>query len=134
MPSSSFKDLRYVAAALLCVFSLVASKITECVGWQSSPAARMACCEDDSCPMHRDHSGSSSMTQAQADSCCAVSERHDPGQPPSSVASTPSLVALTGPVEKIAPARIDPSALWQPQSSLRLRSTPTHLLDSVLLV
>lgn len=120
-------------AALLCILSLVASGVIECAGWQSSPAARMACCESGSCPMHRDDTGSASITQAQADSCCAVSERQDGNQAPSSV-STPTLVVLTGPVAVIALARDSLSDFWQPESSHRPSSTPKHLLDSVLLV
>jgi hypothetical protein len=84
--------------------------------------------------MHRDDSGSASVAQAEADSCCAASERHDDGQTPSSFGSTPSLVVLTGPVVEVALARINPSDLWQAESPHRPSSTPTHLLDSVLLV
>jgi len=119
-------------ATLLYALSL-ADGVIECAGWQSSPAARMACCESGTCPMHRDETGAASVTQAQADSCCAVSGRHNGNRAPSSV-FTPTLVVMTGPVAAIAVPRGRLSHFWQPESSHRPSSTPRHFLDSVLLV
>jgi len=53
-----------------------------CAGWEATAEARMACCVEGSCPMHKPvEDGSDSTTaisQAAADSCCASSESPNP--------------------------------------------------------
>jgi hypothetical protein len=65
------------AFALLLTLALTAGNIGVCAGWAASAAARMACCaEDAACPMDTSVAHThGTMSQAQADSCCAVSER-----------------------------------------------------------
>lgn len=64
------------AFALLLTLALTAGNIGVCAGWAASAAARMACCADDAaCPMDTSVTHThGTMSQAQADTCCAVSE------------------------------------------------------------
>ena len=69
-------------AAVAAVMVLSIGNLVACAGWEPSPDARMACCADeDTCPMHRaqaHHSTSKrNVSQAEADNCCASSERHE---------------------------------------------------------
>src|SRR5688572_13110784 len=71
--------------------ALLAGNVALCAGWAATPEARMACCaEGAACPMHRpappDSHTQRVLSQAQADSCCASSERN------TSSRSTPSFV------------------------------------------
>lgn len=111
-----------------------------CGGWLPTPEARMACCtEGAGCPMHEGRSQASgshhSLTQAEADACCAASE----GQPSSS--STPSLVRPAAPAVLGDGTPLPPSvpALvlsdgWRTTSPLPATPVPRHLLLSVFLV
>ena len=110
-----------------------------CAGWSPTPEARMACCSDDACPMHKTGSKPSSgthhdVTQVQADSCCAAAERDDATQ------STPSFVAAVTFAVVPTPVRF---VLPDPASSSRASYTvvpiprthvATHLLLSVFIV
>ena len=86
--------------AVLGVIGLCAGNVAVCAGWRATPEARMACCQDEaSCPMHKSEShGSQSeqhVTQAQADNCCAGSERNRLGHDSHLVRSRQaSIVAL----------------------------------------
>jgi len=68
--------------ALTCILSLALNAITQCAGWNPSAEARMACCADDGCPMHKDdnvgHATHAPMPQQDADRCCAAAERPTP--------------------------------------------------------
>src|SRR5688572_12869564 len=85
-------------AALALTFGLVAGNTAICAGWMPTAEARMACCADGGeCPMHKgDRHRSASgrvLTQVEADSCCASSERQNSNQ------SNPSLAtAITAAV------------------------------------
>lgn len=93
-------------AAVLVILSLGTDGLAECAGWATSPEARMDCCEDGSCPMHaaaRAHGAHRATTQAQADSCCAVSDPGDSAPPTVAFVIAPSPLAS-------APARVGPRA------------------------
>ena len=75
---------RRLSAAVLAMVIATANGAV-CAGWMPTPEARMACCsEGGACPMHKGESHSSGservLTQAQADSCCASSERENSSQ------------------------------------------------------
>jgi len=99
----------------------------------------MACCEDEqSCPMHRGHPDASglqpTLTQAQADSCCAASEQEQSGR--SQQISAPSITGLSGPGVMVPPAppRLVLTDAWRaavPDSSPPLRK---HILLAVFLI
>ena len=129
---------RLVALALTAFVGF--GNVAVCAGWSPTAEARMACCADGiSCPMHKgEHHGAGSkhtLTQAQADMCCAASERNDPSQSnPTSVAavSIPALGAMV-----VLPAVVPASVLrdsWRRSAPVPLPPVPKHILLSVFLV
>ena len=76
---------RVVGCLVLAI--MAAGNVAVCAGWKNSAEARMACCEsNDSCPMHKDDGenalASRSISQTEADRCCAGSERHEAATSP----------------------------------------------------
>ena len=125
-------------SALVLMLAVAASNGGLCAGWMPTAEARMACCaEGDRCPMHQSESNAADgvrvVSQADADRCCALSERDDSA--PSSVAFAfiSPLAIVASPVRFVVP---------EPQSHLTLRSllpspptdVPKHVLLSVFLV
>lgn len=125
--------------AVAAVLMLSVGNLAVCAGWRATPDARMACCQDEAtCPMHKSEShGSQSkhdITQAQADDCCAGSERNHSTTTRTSFiasaivalvpASTPLVVTLNTPAVQVWRAFVPPP----------LSPIPKHLLLSVLLV
>jgi hypothetical protein len=100
----------------------------------------MACCaEDGTCPMRRGHSDDSTsgktITQAQADSCCASSEREESAQPDLANAIAPLHAVLGDGV--VLPASIPALVLsdnWRTVVPIPSPPIPRHLLLSVFLV
>jgi len=131
--------LHRLSALLLCL-ALMGGNAAICAGWAATPEERMSCCaEGGDCPMHKGeshHSGSGGMlTQAQADSCCAASEREtsSPSAPTSVAAIT---VAVLGPgiaLPVTVPA-IVLSDRWRTSSPMPTPPVPKHVLLSVFLV
>jgi hypothetical protein len=126
------------AAVVLCL-GLVAGNAAVCAGWAATPEARMACCEDENCPMHkgdsRDTGSTRVLTQAQADACCAWSEREE------SRSSTPtSLPAISFAVlghGVVLPATVPALVLsddWRTAAPTPTAPVPRHVLLSVFLV
>lgn len=118
----------------MCLTSLVT-----CAGWDGTAEARMACCEgSDVCPMHHpapgDAGATSRVSQAQADSCCAISEGHDSGTSTSPVTTFVSLALVTSPVPDTDPARRVIPEGWRTVVPLHRSPVPKHLLLSVFLV
>jgi len=127
-------------AVLALTFGLIAGNAEMCAGWLATPEARMACCADESeCPMHKGDSHSSGsarvLTQAQADSCCASSERKNSDQSNPSFA-TAITAAVLG-VGTVLPARVPALVLsdaWRTSVPIAIAQTPKHVLLSVFLV
>lgn len=100
----------------------------------------MACCsKGDACPMHDGEShrtGSGRViTQSQADSCCAASEREDSRQPGPTVAATITTAVLgtvTAAPDSV-PARVLSDG-WRTQVPIPTPQIPKHVLLSVFLV
>ena len=128
---------RVVAIALSLLLS--GGNGVVCAGWAPTPEARMACCADDNCPMHRGGSDESSsqrtVTQAQADACCAASEREQ------SSSSTPTAVAIIS--AAVLGAGVDLPAVtpslvltdgWRMDAPIHSPPVPRHVLLSVFLV
>jgi hypothetical protein len=94
--------------------------------------------DDENCPMHKSeshhHASHHRVTQTQADSCCAGSERNDSATSRTTFVSsgTVALVVATVPVvvAPIVPALQE----WRALVPLRVSPVPKHLLLSVLLV
>jgi hypothetical protein len=125
--------------ALALAVLISAGNAAVCAGWAPTPEARMACCSESTCPMHKgDPQGSESpraISQAQADNCCASSEHESSSQSsPTFVAAISSAVLGTG----IAlPATVPALVLtdgWRTAAPIPTLHVPKHVLLSVFLV
>jgi hypothetical protein len=142
----SFSILREVRifirrlSAVILTMGLLAGNAAVCAGWLATPEARMACCaEGRDCPMHKGESRRSGrervLTQAQADSCCASSERETSSQsnPPVSHAITAAVLGVGTVIPASVPALVLSDA-WRTSAPLPVVSVPKHVLLSVFLV
>ena len=127
-----------LSAVLLCL-GLVAGNAAVCAGWLATPEARMACCSGDGpCPMHKsgadDHGANRVIGQAEADRCCAASERDESG--PSSASFVGSVVPAPAPspVPFTVPDTGRAIAAWRTLVPIPATHVSKHLLLSVLLV
>jgi hypothetical protein len=100
----------------------------------------MACCADGGgCPMHKGRSQESGsqrvVTQAQADACCAASERHQSNSSnPSVVVAISATVLGTGVVlPAVTPALVLTDG-WRTDAPIHSPPGPRHVLLSVFLV
>jgi hypothetical protein len=127
-------------AALALTLGLMAGNAAICAGWLPTPEARMACCADGAeCPMHKgDSHGSGSgrvLTQAQADSCCASSERKNSDQSnPSFVIAITAAVLGGGVVLPASVPALVRSDAWRTTAPIPVAPVPKHVLLSVFLV
>lgn len=129
---------RRITAITLTLF-LSAGGFGLCAGWEATPEARMACCaNEDACPMHKSATpGSASsrvVSQAQADNCCAASERGN--STPSSPTFVPlvSLALVVGPISLFVPPAVVPLDAWRAFVPLLSSQVRKHLLLSVFLI
>jgi hypothetical protein len=100
----------------------------------------MACCaEGRECPMHKgrsDESGSERViTQAQADACCAASERDQSSSsnPTAPTAISAAVLGVGVVVPVITPARVLTDG-WRTDTPVPSPQVPRHVLLSVFLV
>jgi hypothetical protein len=127
-------------AAVVLTLALVAGNAGICAGWMPTAEARMACCaEGGDCPMHKGNSQSSGsarvLTQAQADSCCALSERENSNQSNSSfVAAITAAVLGVGIVLPASVPALVLSDAWRTSAPIPVAPVPKHVLLSVFLV
>jgi hypothetical protein len=120
--------------------ALAAGNGAACSGWAPTADDRMACCTEESeCPMHKGGSHSTSsdhpLTQAQADACCAASERHNSNQPDTAFVSAISSAVLGTGI--VLPASVPALVLrdgWRTGSPIPIAPVPRHVLLSVFLV
>jgi hypothetical protein len=119
---------------------LIAGNGALCAGWAATPEARMACCADGvECPMHKDRShktGSNRViTQAQADACCAASERsQSKSSNPTPVTAIAAPVLGAGVVVPAMTPRLVSTAGWRSEAPFHSPPVPRHVLLSVFLV
>ena len=127
-------------AALALTLGLMAGNAAICAGWLATPEARMACCsEGHECPMHKGDSQSSGsgrvLTQVQADSCCASSERENSNQSnPSFVTVITAAVLGVGTVFPASVPALVLSDAWRTSAPIPIAPVPKHVLLSVFLV
>jgi hypothetical protein len=136
------RDVRTVSGrlvALLLSLAVVSAHLEECAGWVASAEARMACCLDGSCPMHQaEHAGAAprtSMTQAQADACCASSSGHE-SNPSASFAAATISVAVLGD-GTVLPAQVPARTLndsWRVTAPVPLGLPPRYVLLASFLI
>lgn len=144
VPRSSILDVVTLHARLFAVALAVllsAGNGAICAGWAPTPEARMACCSDEggACPMHKgDPHGFGSahvLTQAQADDCCASSERDDSSQSsPTFVAAISNAVLGTGIVLSVAVPALVLTDGWRTAAPTPIGHVPKHVLLTVFLV
>ena len=126
-------------AALMLIATAAAGNAAVCEGWAATPEARMACCNDGQpCPMHKGRSEGSatqSVTQAQADSCCALSEQEQSGQSNQAFAA-PVSSAVLGPGIVVPPAqpRLVVTDAWRTGTPVPSPPVSKHVLLSVFLI
>jgi hypothetical protein len=98
--------------------------------------ARMACCsEDGDCPMHKagEHGGVQTLSQAEADRCCAASETDESAPTASTFNLSISLAPVQTVVQLVEPPLV-PFEARRTLAPLPRTSVPTHVLLSVFLV
>lgn len=108
-----------------------------CAGWAATPEARMACCtEGAGCPMHElaDDGAAAMISQADADRCCAASERDTPPAASSMLALTTALAPVATPAVMLPAPAISRADAWRGLVPLPGRVVATHLLLSVFLI
>ncbi len=127
-------------SALALTLGVDGGNAAVCAGWLPTPEARMACCADGAeCPMHKGDSHRSGservLTQAQADSCCASSERENSNQSnPSFVAAITAAVLGVGIVLPASVPALVLSDAWRTSAPIPIAPVPKHVLLSVFLV
>jgi hypothetical protein len=126
-------------SALAVTLILVGGNVALCAGWAATPEARMACCVDGDCPMHKGRSDEASsqhiVTQAEADACCATSERdQSESTNPTVVAAISAAVLGTGVVLPISTPPLVLTDGWRPEAPVPIMPVPRHILLSVFLV
>ena len=134
-------DLLRRTAALVVVVALGAAGWAECASWQTTPAARIACCSGSGdCPMHRSTQPGAGaetvVTQAQADSCCAASDKN-PSTPSDEAFSLPLSAALVASTFSTLASIMAPPAsrdAWRTHVPLPVGQVPRHVLLSVFLI
>ena len=128
---------RFSAVAL--VVALATGNGALCAGWLPTAEARMACCEDGTCPMHaspkREDSSDRPVTQAEADRCCVASEPTDLAPAVPAVTTLDGSVIVVGPAVLVATLAIETAhAASPPRPPIPPPHVSRHLLLSVLLV
>jgi hypothetical protein len=126
-------------AALALTFGLMAGNAAICAGWMPTAEARMACCADGECPMHKGNSHRSGsgrvITQLQADSCCASAEgQHSNQTNPSFVTAITAAVLGVGVVLPASVPALVLSDAWRTSAPIPIAPVPKHVLLSVFLV
>ena len=124
-------------SAAVVILALAVGNAAICAGWMPTREARMACCAEGACPMHKSDSHESlsrrGVSQAQADSCCAASERDEAAPSSLSFVSSMTLAVVASPVPFL-PEALTLSTGWPTQAPIPGTHVPKHLLLSVLLV
>ena len=126
-------------APIVAVLTLCVGNFAVCAGWRTTPEARMACCQDEAtCPMHKSggHGSESqhSITQAQADTCCAGSERNESSTTRTALVSTGIVALIPATVPLVVTPSVHALEKWRALVPLRVSPVPKHLLLSVFLV
>jgi hypothetical protein len=131
--------LRRAAAAALSL-GLMAGPVALCAEMTPTAEARMACCTDNSCPMHEGGWHGSGPhhqpSQSQADHCCAVSEHHDGPGPsmPMYVGATSNAVLGASVLLPINVPTLVRTDAWRTAAPIPATPVPRHVLLTVFLV
>jgi hypothetical protein len=129
-------SLRRIATVVVTL-GLLAGAWRPCAGWEATAEARMSCCvRKAACAMHKVAGDGTTTTlgQAEADTCCAASERPNSYQPAAVVIAAPILSPLVGLFAERPSTPIGGMDWRRPPPLLVSRRLPTHLLLSVFLI
>lgn len=126
-------------SAVALVVGLATGNGALCAGWLPTAEARMACCEDGTCPMHaspkREGGFDRPVTQAEADRCCAAAEPTDLAPAVPTVTTPDWSVITVGPSVLVAALVVETAHVTSPpRPPLPPPHISRHLLLSVLLV
>lgn len=130
------------AAAVLAAFAFISLQAgAVCEGWQSTPEARMACCETTArCAMHEPppqtvgHGHGGHHSQADADSCCAMSEPGNSGERGATFAPSVAEAALDAAAAVHAGSPATAYARHRSTGPPPRGRVPKHVLLSVFLL
>ena len=124
--------------ALAAILTLCVGNVVLCAGWQPTPEARMACCKNGaSCPMQKSEHRSDAqrtMTQAQADDCCAASSNQTDSPSAVSTFMLANAAALPAIVAFVVPVAVPALQAWRAVVPLPTSPVPKHLLLAVFLI
>lgn len=130
---------RVASLALSVVFSV--GGVGLCAGWEATPEARMACCASGNiCPMRNSAPGADAsdprhvVSQAEADNCCASSERDDSTPPSLAFIPVVALAHVVSPVASVVDPAATPFDAWRAFVPLPGSHVPKHVLLSVFLI
>ena len=126
-------------AAVVAVLALGAGNVAVCAGWQATAKARMACCmSSTTCPMQssegHEHTSKRSVSQTQADGCCAASSQRRESSSPGSSFAISNVVALVPVAVFSVPTTVVSPQASRARAPFRVSSVPKHLLLSVFIV
>jgi hypothetical protein len=125
--------------AVIVAVGLVAGQTGLCAGWLPTAEARMDCCTDGSCPMHKGehqpNASGRSITQTEADACCASAKEGQSGPSAPTAASAVSIAVLGPGTLAAAPTpALVLSDSWRVHAPVPLDSPPRHVLLSTFLI
>jgi hypothetical protein len=119
------------------LLALFVPAAVECAGWKPTAEARKACCAAGLCATENARQSDppkSTVSQADADGCCAASETPE-SESPSPVHGTLVTAAALQPVILPIAIRLVPAPHWVERTEPRQpAAVPRHLLLSVFLV
>lgn len=119
---------------LVCALALTAHASAPCGGWKAEERARLDCCVNH-CPMQEGeahHGSHEPVSQADADACCAISDRDDAAPAAGLPALGMALALVASPVP--LPGHVAARDIWRTAAPVPVRTISTHLLLTVLLV
>jgi hypothetical protein len=123
--------------SFVLLLALFVPAAVECAGWRPTAEARKACCAAGLCA--KENAGKTAgstptVTQADADDCCAASETQESG-PSSPAHATLMTAAVLQPVALPGAFQLAPVSRWSERTDpLQPSAVPRHLLLSVFLV
>jgi hypothetical protein len=126
-------------SAVTLTLALFAGNAAVCAGWAATPEARMACCVGPDCPMHKSESSNSDgqriVSQAEADSCRALSEGETPGpSTPTFATAAPPAVLIAAVILPVEPPAFVLSEAWRSVIPIPTNPVAKHVLLSVFLL
>jgi hypothetical protein len=126
--------MKSVSGVLVAFLLAVSPAGSFCGGWNSAPEARAACCTPE-CDMHEAApEATRTVTQAQADACCALSESNDAPKAPGATMPSAVLVKLDDALAAGLLSQADATVRSHTAAVSPPGAVPRHVLLSVFLI